>query len=96
MGRAIHRRGSGVTFKVYEEQCDQCLFSPTRIVSAKRVAEVLRDCVKKDSHFICHKATIQGKDIACRAWYDRMTSNLSRIAGRLQMVEFVKQEEPHG
>lgn len=74
-------------FKVVATQCDQCLFSPNRIVSAARAKEILKDCAKKDTHFICHKT----ENACCRGFYnaDPGASNLMRIAGRLVAVEFV-------
>ena len=71
--------------KVTEKRCDQCLFSADKIVSDKRRKEVLGDCRKRDSHFICHKAT----DICCHGFYETQTSNLIRIAQRLGAVQFV-------
>lgn len=76
-------------FQVCEAECDQCLFGPNRIVSPTRMREVLKTAQRKDSHFVCHKASIAGRDVACRGWHDRFSSNLSRIAERLGMVEFV-------
>ena len=79
--------------KICEHQCNQCLFSPNRIVSASRKAQVLRECIKKDAHFICHKASIKDQDVVCRGFYDRFSTNLIRIMGRLGAIEFVKPEE---
>lgn len=76
-------------FKVCDKPCDQCLFSKDRIVSAARMKQILKDCRESDSHFICHKATIAGKDVCCRGFYDTQTSQGIRIAQRLRMVEMV-------
>ena len=79
-----------MTFKVMEDRCDQCLFGPHKIVSNRHRAEILREITRKDSHFICHKATIAGQNIACRGdWDQRYCGQLGRIAGRVGMVEFV-------
>lgn len=74
---------------VCEKQCDQCLLSPNRVVRKERVADVLKNCRKKDSHFICHKATIAGHEVVCRGFYDSQTSQMIRIAQRLNAIEFV-------
>jgi len=81
-----------MTFKVREKQCDQCLFSVSRIVSLKRMREIVKDCTLSNSHFICHKATIEGKDVCCRGFYDTQgyKTNIIRIAERLKAVEFVE------
>ena len=76
-------------FKVEKECCGQCLFGKDKIVSNKRRKDILNDCRKNDSHFICHKATIEGKDVCCKGFYDSQTSNMIRISQRLGMVKFV-------
>lgn len=72
--------------KVCAEKCNQCLFTDQRIVDKKRFAEIVRDCRKKDTHFICHKH----KDVQCRGWFDTQPkSQLTRIAERLNFLRFV-------
>lgn len=82
-------------FKVYEKCCQNCLLSADAIVSPKRRKDILNDCAKNQSHFICHKATIEGKDICCRKFYDDFghVSQMIRIAERLNSVEFVPQSD---
>jgi hypothetical protein len=76
-------------FEVCEKQCDQCLFSPNRIVSKARMAQIVRDCRKQDRHFQCHKASIAGRDVCCKGFYDTQTSQLMRIAQRVNAVKLV-------
>ena len=76
-------------FKVKKERCNECLYSDNKIVSNARRKDLLRDINKNDSHFICHKATAEGKEICCKGFYESATSNLIRISQRLGMVEFV-------
>lgn len=80
-----------MSFKVAAKRCDQCLFSRDAIVSNARRKQVLGDCARRDTHFICHKFTLAGDAACCRAFYDRDpgATNLMRIAGRLGAVEFV-------
>lgn len=75
--------------KVKSKCCGQCLFSKNKIVSDTRKADILKGCATNDNHFICHKATINNEDICCKGFYDTQTSNMIRIASRLNMVEFV-------
>lgn len=85
-------------FYVYNQQCDQCLFSKNKIVSNARRKEVLRDCTEHDTHFVCHKATIKQAenerypDVCCAGFYEANpgATNLMRIAERLNGVRFVK------
>lgn len=81
--------------KVYDKQCSQCLFSKNRIVAKRRAAEIIKGCVKDQSYFICHKASIEGKDIMCRGYYDKLGhySQSLKIAERLNIVQFIKQKE---
>lgn len=81
--------------KVMEKRCDQCLYGPDKIVSNKRRSEIIREITRKDCHFICHKASIAGQDVACRGDFDqRGCGQLGRIMGRLGAIEFVKEETP--
>lgn len=79
-----------MTFKVAVERCAQCLFSQDKIVSSARRKDVLNSCRKKDTHFICHKFTIAvNQDVCCKGFYETQTSQMIRIAQRLNAVEFV-------
>lgn len=76
-------------FEVCEEKCSQCLFSPDRVVDAERMKSILANCQKRDIHFVCHKASIAGKDMCCRGFYDTQTAQSIRFAQRLGIVAFV-------
>jgi hypothetical protein len=81
-----------MTFKVLKERCDQCLYGPNKIVREARRKQLLRDLARDDGHFICHKATIAGKQVACRGdWDQRTCGQLGRIAGRIGAVEFIEE-----
>ncbi len=85
-----------MTFDVMHTRCDQCLFDPeNRIVSSDRARDVLQSCRRDDTHFICHKATIAGREVCCRGFYDAnpMAINLMRIASDLGAVRFVDVDE---
>jgi hypothetical protein len=78
-------------FQVYKESCHNCLLSKNRIVSGKRVKEIISGCKAKQTHFICHKASIDDKDVCCKTFYDKFGhfSQMIRIAERLNMVKFI-------
>jgi len=79
-----------VTFKVMKERCDQCLYGSDKIVSNARRSQIIREITRKDCHFICHKASIAGQNVACRGDFDqRGCGQLGRIMGRLNAIEFV-------
>jgi len=75
--------------QVMREACGECLFSPKRIVSAKRARDVLADCARTDTHFLCHKGTIVGQDIVCAGFYAARSSQAIRMAGRLGIIVMV-------
>lgn len=75
--------------EVKKKCCGQCLFSKNKIVSDERKENLLSDIKREDTHFICHKASIEGKDHVCRGFYDKKTSNMIRISQRLNMIKFV-------
>lgn len=75
--------------RVKNKSCEECLFSKNKIVTNARMKQVLKDCEKQDTFFICHKSSINGDNICCRGFYENKTCNLIRIAHRLNAVEFV-------
>lgn len=81
--------------KVYNECCKNCLLSKNRIVSGMRVKDIIQTCTKKQTHFICHKASMEDKEIVCKSFYDKLghVSQMVRIAERLNVIEFVDQPE---
>ena len=76
-------------FEVKKKCCNQCLYSKNKIVSDTRKKQLLKGVQREDRHFTCHKATIEGKDVCCRGFYEQSTSNMIRISQRLNMVKFV-------
>lgn len=81
--------------QVFKECCKNCLLSADAIVSPKRRKEIVNECVRKQTHFQCHKATMQDKDILCKSYFDKFGhhSQMVRIAERLNMIEFVEQPD---
>lgn len=81
--------------KVYKECCKNCLLSPDAIVSPKRRKQIITECSKKQTHFICHTATQENKEIVCKTFYDKLghVSQMIRIAERLDVIEWVDQPE---
>lgn len=81
--------------KVFKECCKNCLLSPDSIVSPKRRKDILQGCAQKQAYFVCHKASIDDKEIVCKTFYDKLghISQMIRIAERLNSVEFVEQPE---
>jgi len=83
-----------MSFKVMDRRCDECLFSDDKIVSPERKADVLANCAVNDNHFTCHKVHGTNEDVCCRGFYDTQPPcQLTRIAQRLNMVEFVSTDE---
>lgn len=80
-----------MSFKVQKDKCDQCLFSDNKIVSDKRRIEIMQDCAKRDTYFICHKGSIAGVDVCCRGWYDGFKDRSKHIgmAIYLKVLKFV-------
>lgn len=74
------------------ERCDQCLYGPNRIVSKARFQDILSEIEGRDCHFICHKATIVGRDVCCRGdWDVRGGGKVARIAKWLKQFVEIKE-----
>jgi len=80
--------------RVYKQRCKNCLLSEDRIVSPEKAQEIINDCVKKQSFFICHKSP-DGKEIMCRGYYKKYGNNCLRlrIAELIGMVNFIEQPD---
>ena len=87
-------------FRVMRKRCNECLFSDGKIVPDKRRDELLAECERRDTHFICHKATIahtaglltrEESNVCCRGFYDRdpRATAAMRLAHYLGIVVFV-------
>lgn len=76
-------------FLVAEKRCDQCLYSSAKIVGDERRADVLESCRRTGSYFLCHKATIHGRAVVCRGFFDAEPNQACQVAERLGLVEFV-------
>lgn len=76
---------------VCAQQCDQCLFSPGKIVSDERRREILARIAREDAHFECHKATQGGRHAACAGDFKRdpLRTSGMRIAHALNAVILV-------
>jgi len=77
-------------YKVFDSPCSTCLFGPNKIVSEARKKEVIKNCLSRNSHFICHEATKNNHDIACRGFFDRYSTNLERMCGRIGMIFMIQ------
>ena len=80
---------------IMAERCDQCLFSPNAIVSPERRADIIAKCKRDGSYFICHKASIAGRQVYCRGFYDAfpLSSAMSRLAKFLKLERFVEEKD---
>lgn len=80
--------------KVYNECCKNCLLSKDRIVNSKAAKSIVKGCIEKQNHFFCHKSTMKGEEIVCKTFFDQFGhySQMVRIAGRLNMISYVPQD----
>jgi hypothetical protein len=75
--------------EVKKERCPECLFSKDKIVSNSRRKDLLEECERNDTHFVCHKSSINGGEACCKGFYDTYSTNMLRISQRLRMIEFI-------
>lgn len=82
-------------FRVQRKNCDQCLFTDRKIVSDACKTKILKDCVKKNSFFVCHKEALAEEELphdlglCCRGFYDKFNTRPVGMAKALQIVQFV-------
>lgn len=77
-------------FQVCEKMCDECLFTPARIVNEARKQELIETCKKNGSYFVCHKGSITGNhQLCCKGFYDNVQTQVTELAKTLDVVRFV-------
>lgn len=81
--------------KVFKTCCKNCLLSVDSIVSPSARKEIIQECLNKQTHFICHKATMNGEETICATFYEKLGhhSQMVRIAERMRFLEFIEQVE---
>lgn len=76
--------------KVMARQCGQCLYSKNRIVRSGRATQIIRDAVRKDTDFLCHKGTLASQEAVCHGHLKATGGGqLTRIMGRLGFLEWI-------
>jgi predicted PolB exonuclease-like 3'-5' exonuclease len=93
---SLHKINNKMGLKVFKECCKNCLLSKDRIVDSKRVKEITKECLENQTHFICHKATMNDdEEVLCKSFFDKFGhySQMVRIAERLGALEFVDQPD---
>lgn len=77
---------------VCQSKCDQCLFSSNRIVTKERMKQIIANTLKANTHFICHKGSINKQNIACAGWAERYGSTWLTLAKQLNLIKYVTHE----
>lgn len=79
--------------KVCSKSCDQCLFTKNKIVPDERKKEILDECEREQTHFICHKGSIIGENIVCNGFFRNRSTpylELMKETGRIEYVDPAK------
>ena len=84
---------SEIVFQVMSRPCDECLVSKKRIVTEDRANAILADIDASNHHFMCHKASAAGKNVACAGTEARNQSLAHRLALLWGSVRQVTLEE---
>lgn len=77
------------TIEVCSKPCNQCLFSKNKIVEDQRVKEILEQCEKDQTHFICHKGTIADRNLVCNGFYRNKTTPYLELMKVMQRVVLI-------
>lgn len=84
----------GTHLLVANVPCDECLFSQNKIVSDERKAQLLEECWRGGTYFICHKATLKGHAVICHNFL-KSTDGAGNVAIRVaQRFGFIKYVDP--
>lgn len=84
-------KSHGIQFNLMSRCCDQCLTTPRKIVDDVRRDEILARTRRNSSHFVCHKGSNAGRNIACRGHHELVGGCVAyRIAsafGRVALID---------
>ncbi|TYR37453.1 hypothetical protein FXV77_05460 [Sphingobacterium phlebotomi] len=75
--------------KVCNKSCDQCLFTKNKIVSDQRKHQILEQCERDETHFICHKGSIAGQNVVCNGFFRNKTTPYLELAKATKRIVFV-------
>lgn len=76
--------------EVMKYQCSNCLFTKDRVVSEDRANEIIADCTEDpSSHFTCHVASMEGRDVCCHNFYKKQLNVKMRLAKLWGFAVFV-------
>lgn len=75
--------------KVCSKSCNQCLFTKNKIVSDERKQEILEDCERNETHFICHKGSIAGQNVVCNGFFRNKTTPYLDLVKATDRIVFV-------
>jgi hypothetical protein len=91
---AAGRKERKAMFKVYEESCNNCLLSKDRIVSPESAKATIEKCLEAQTHFICHKSSMEGGEVCCNRFFKKFKNRITKlqIFERLNMITFEKQQ----
>lgn len=79
-----------ICFRVMSRCCQNCLFSPNKLVSDERKADILQQCEHQETFFVCHEASKRGQEICCRAFFELYKDQLPW----LRAVQFYENRFP--
>lgn len=80
--------------QIFNKPCKNCLFSNDRIVSQERANEIINGCITDGTFFICHKASMNGKDTACNVFFHKhMNDDISKVMIKVGLLEFVEHDD---
>lgn len=69
-----------VALLLAKRPCTECLLSKNRIVPGSAAADYVTKCRDSHTHFICHKGSISGQIVHCRAFHDKYGSQAHDFA----------------
>lgn len=83
------------TIRVMNERCENCLFTPKRIVDGQRMRDIIERCRRTETHFTCHLGTLADhQDVWCAGWWETQEGeDIVTAATAMGLVERVTPEQ---
>lgn len=93
MGKTVADKHTGQV-RVLSGMCDTCIFYPDNRMRLRpgRREQMVADCLRRDSHIVCHDTLPAGRDGAvCRGFFNRHSRDVwpLRVARALGLIREV-------
>lgn len=80
--------------RLCERECDTCIFKPESnfrsgdgALRPGRFKQLVSTAVQDEGYIVCHESSFHHREAMCRGFYNRFSTNTTRVLTRLGLAE---------